>query len=158
MQRWMYPLSLFVLTGSLFAADPFAGTWKLNSAQSKFAPGQGMKEGTQVILEQGDHVMVTTKGVAADGSKVSVNFTVSTSGGEAAKFLEGGPPPGVSVMYAKKKTDAKVVDTTTVKDGKVLETGHTELSGDGKSLRLVTKGTDAQGKPYESVLVADRVK
>jgi hypothetical protein len=32
----LYPLAMFLLAGSLFAADPFAGTWKLNLAESKF--------------------------------------------------------------------------------------------------------------------------
>ena len=32
-------LSLFLLAGSLFAADPFVGTWKLNVAKSKHGGG-----------------------------------------------------------------------------------------------------------------------
>jgi hypothetical protein len=43
-----------------------------------------------------------------------------------------------------------------MKDGKVLETTRGVVSGDGKTMRLTVKGTDAQGKPFESVQVFDK--
>ena len=36
MHKLLYPLTVFLLAGSLFAADPFAGTWNLNLSKSKF--------------------------------------------------------------------------------------------------------------------------
>jgi hypothetical protein len=150
-------MSVFVLAGSLFAAEPFAGTWKGNVAKSKFGgPDKPPKEITMVIQEQGDHVVVTQKGTELNGSPISVKFTVARTGGEAAKFLEGGPPAGISVVYAKKTADARILDTTTMRDGKVIQTSRNVLSADGKTMTMTNKGTDAQGKPFESVMVADR--
>jgi hypothetical protein len=45
MHKRLYPLTVFSLAGSLFAGDPFAGTWKLNAAKSRLgqmgpAPGR----------------------------------------------------------------------------------------------------------------------
>jgi hypothetical protein len=157
MRELWHLLPVLLLAGSLFAADPFDGTWKANVAKSKFAgPQAAPKELTAVVEEQGDRVMVTVKGVAADGSPISVKYSVSKTGGEAATFSEGGPPPGISDVYAKKKADAHSLDATTMKDGKAIETAHSVVSGDGKTFRTITKGVDAQGKPFESVTVWER--
>jgi hypothetical protein len=39
MRKQPYPLMVFLLAGSLFAADssPFVGTWKLDVAKSKYS-------------------------------------------------------------------------------------------------------------------------
>jgi hypothetical protein len=44
-----------------------------------------------------------------------------------------------------------------VRDGKVAATEHDVVSEDGKTMRMTIKGTDAQGKPYETVEVFDRM-
>jgi hypothetical protein len=157
MHKLLYPLTAFLLAGSLFAADPFAGTWKENIAKSKFGgPNQAPKEATVVIEEHGDQAAVSVKGTGADGSPISVKYTVVRTGGEAAKFSEGGPPAGVSVVYAKKKADARSLDTTTTRDGKVIETSHGAVGTDGKTFTITSKGTDPQGKLFETVQIYER--
>jgi hypothetical protein len=156
MHKLVYPFSVLVLAGSLFAADPFAGTWKLNVAKSKFGgPDPSPKELTVVIEDQGERAAVTGKGTASDGSPISNKYTVIKTGGEA-NYSEGAPPPGVSVVFPKRKADTNTAVSTTMKDGKVLETTRGVVSGDGKTMRLTVKGTDAQGKPFESVQVFDK--
>ena len=49
-----------------FAQNPNMGTWKLNEAKSKFAPGM-MKNTTVTYTAAGDSVKVTTDGTAGDG-------------------------------------------------------------------------------------------
>ena len=157
MHKLWYPLTVCLMAGSLFAADPFAGTWKVDIAKSKYSgPDKPPKEATVVIEEHGDQVAVSVKGTGADGSPISVKYTVVRTGGEAAKFSEGGPPAGVSVVYAKKKADARSLDTTTTRDGKVIETGHGAVSADGKTFTITSKGTDPQGKAFETVQVYER--
>jgi hypothetical protein len=41
-------------------------------------------------------------------------------------------------------------------DGKVIQTHRGVVSADGKSFRLIEKGTDPQGKKYGSVQVWDK--
>src|SRR5260370_29859469 len=51
-----------------FAADGFLGTWKLNEAKSKLAPGTA-KNSTVVYSTMGDNMMVTIDGTdAAEGT------------------------------------------------------------------------------------------
>jgi hypothetical protein len=155
MCKTFYPLSLFLLAGSLFAANPYAGSWKLNIAKSKFAgPDPAPKELTLVVEEAGDQVTVTGKGTAADGSPISWKYTTPGTGGPV-QFLEGATP-GVSTVFAKRKADSGIADSTDTKDGKVIQTAHSVVSADGKSFRGTIKGTDPQGNKFESVTVWDK--
>lgn len=149
MCKTFYSLSLFLLAGSLFAADPFIGTWKLDIAKSKLDPAP--KEETAVIEVAGDQATVTFRGTAADGSPISMKYTAPETGGPA-QFLEGGSSV-YSVVFAKRKADSRIADSTTTKDGKVVSTSHNVVSADGKSFRAIDTSTDPQGKKSESVAV-----
>lgn len=154
MHQPLYPLTIFLLAASLFAADssPFVGTWKLNLAKSKLAgPNPAPKE----LTFFGEVTSTANiKGTASNGSPISIKYTVPQTGGPV-QFLEGGTP-GVSAVLAKRKADSRVADWTDTKDGKVIATEHTVVSADGKSFRNTMKGTDPQGKKFERVEVWDR--
>jgi len=155
-------------SGSLFAAStarkwagshPFVGTWKLNVAKSKpTGPPPTPKELTLIVEEVGDQSTVTIKGTNVDGSTISLKETFPSAGGGPVQFLEGGPPPGTSFSSTAEpfKAGSGTVDFTDTMDGKVIATHHGVVSADGKSFRLIEKGTDPQGKKYESVQVWDR--
>jgi hypothetical protein len=157
MNKLLYPLTVFLLAGSLFgAAGPFAGTWRLNVAKSTFGgTNKPPKEETMVLQEQGDNFVQIIKGIGADGSPISSKMTVSKTGGED-KYSEGGPPAGTSRVLSKRKADARTLDSTTMQDGKVIQTLHAVISDDGKSMRVNIKRTDAQGKSSEGVILYDR--
>ena len=140
------------LVGSLLAADPFVGTFKLNLAKSKW-PSSPPKEFTAVLAYQGDDYLVTGTGTDAAGKPIAVKYTFPKKGGPVA-YTEGGPPSGTSATV--KKTDDYTLDSTTTRDGKVIQTAHTVVSKDGKTLTHTVKGTDAQGNPFEHVEVYDR--
>src|SRR4030095_11278705 len=56
----------FMAAGACFAANPHMGTWKLNEAKSKLAPGMG-KNSTVTYTEEKDKLKVTVEGVDKDG-------------------------------------------------------------------------------------------
>src|SRR5271165_5608867 len=59
-------IALFAVVGSsaLYAqTNPLLGTWKLNTAKSKFDPGPGPKSLTRTVVAQGDGVKYTFDGV-----------------------------------------------------------------------------------------------
>ena len=140
------------LVGSLWAADPFVGTFKLNLAKSKW-PSSPPKELTVVVASQGDDYLVTGTGTDADGKPTAVKYTFPKKGGPIA-YTEGGPPSGTSATV--KKIDDYTADSTTTQDGKVITTSHYAVSKDGKTSTLTVKGTDAQGNPVDRVEVFDR--
>src|SRR5437879_13583093 len=61
-------LALCVVAGAMcFASDVNMGTWKLNEAKSKFAPG-APKNTTVVYEAAGDNVKVTIDGTDKNGT------------------------------------------------------------------------------------------
>jgi hypothetical protein len=158
MHKMLYPLTVFLLAGSLFAADPFAGTWMLNIANSRFdGPlGPAPKEGTLVRQEQGDQWIDTTKIVPAGGSPFSFKLTVARTGGEVKllEVLEGGLPPGSGILAKRKANSRSAYFKITL--GKVTATEHDVVSKDGRTLTLTYEGTDDQGKHWDRVEVFDR--
>ena len=55
-----------------------------------------------------------------------------------------------------KKIDEHTSDTTVIRDGKVVQVMHGSLSPDGKTITLVGKGTDAQGRALEYLEIQER--
>jgi hypothetical protein len=64
-----------------FAADLNMGTWKLNEAKSKLAPG-GAKNTTVVYEAVGDMVKITVDGVDAAGKPVHHEWTGKYDGND----------------------------------------------------------------------------
>src|SRR5262249_61889279 len=57
-----------------YAADAFIGTWKLNEAKSKLAPGMP-KNNTVVYEAAGDNMKITVVGVDSDGKPTHIEWT-----------------------------------------------------------------------------------
>ncbi len=135
-----------------FASDSSmgTGTWKLNEAKSKFSPGMA-KNTTVVYAPAGDMMKVTVDGVDKDGKATHNEWT--------GKF-DGKPYPvvGDSNFDARSYTqvDARTLDLSVMKGGKVMGTGRIVLAADGKSRTVTLKGTDASGKQVEATAVYDK--
>jgi hypothetical protein len=147
MRKPMYLLALLGLAVTLFGADPFSGTWKLNIAKSKFPAGRNPapKEITAVIREQVDETEVTVKGTAVDGSPIAAHYTVPPKRKGALKSAEDSAGSTVT----SRRIDDRTIDSATTRDGKQIQTSHSVVSRDGKTLRMTIRGFDSQGKPVE---------
>ena len=64
----------FVAAAVCFASDVNMGTWKLNEAKSKFAPG-ATKNQKVVYDAAGDQVKVALDGMTADGKSLHIEWT-----------------------------------------------------------------------------------
>src|SRR5215475_6539651 len=134
-------LALSFLAGALcFADNPEMGTWKLNEAKSKFAPG-ATKNHTVVYEAAGDSVKITGDGTDKDGNPTHNEWTGKFDGKD---YPVTGDPN--SDMRSYKKVDDRTLAMMVKKDGKVTATGRVVVSADGKSRTVTTSGTDAQGK------------
>ena len=133
-----------------FADDPQMGTWKLNEAKSKFAPGVP-KFHTVVYEATGDNVKCTVDGTDKDGNATHNEWTGKFDGKD---YPVTGDP--TSDMRSYKKIADRVLKLTVKKDGKVTVTGRIVVSADGKS-RIVTTGeAGAQGKSSKNRTVYDK--
>jgi hypothetical protein len=140
----------FIAAGACFAANPHMGTWKLNEEKSKLAPGMG-KNTTVVYAEQKDKMKVTVDGVDKDG-KPTHSVWVGQADGKAYKSK--GNLPWDAAAY--KVVNDRTYDLTAMKDGKVLWTGKSTVSADGKSRTVTFNGTDADGKKVKGKAVYDK--
>lgn len=133
-----------------FAANPHLGTWKLNEAKSKFAPGMG-RNTTVTYTEQKDKIKVTVDGVDKDG-KPTHGVWVGKFDGTA--YPAKGNLPYNSVSY--KVVNDRTNDITAMKDGKVIWSGKIAVAADGKSRTATINGTDEKGKKFTNKAVYDK--
>ncbi len=156
MRKAMAFVAVFGLVGSLWAADPSVGTWKLNVAKSKFSQGQKVtpKEGTIVVQELATgEFELTLARTMTDGSKTSNKMTWPQQGG-TLQSQGGAIPEGTSVTVTMIEPGEWY--TTYLQKGKQVQLIHSVISKDGKTMHLTTKGMDAQGKPTEASSVWDK--
>ena len=142
--------ALFASVVLCFAADVNMGTWKLNEAKSKISPGTA-KNITVVYAAAGDSVKITVDGVDAAGKPTHNEWTGKFDSKDYA--VKGDP---ASDMRSYTRVDARTLDLTVKKGGKVTVTGRVAVSADGKSRTLTINGTDAKGKKYSSTAVYDK--
>jgi hypothetical protein len=136
--------------GVCLAADVFLGTWKLNEAKSKIAPGAPKL--TKVVYDAvGDSVKVTTDGTDAEGNPTHSEWTGKFDGKD---YAVTGDPNTDARSY--KKVNIHTLFLTNKKDDKVTTTASIVVSADGKTRTATLNGTDSKGKKFISVAVYDK--
>lgn len=139
----------FVLLAALattpaFAQDnPALGTWKLNTAKSKFTGAPAPKELTRTLTADGDGVKYTFAGTAADGSTLAYSFTAKFDGKDYP--VEGKAPGGFDHISIKKVNDHTYAVSQKRAD-KAVGSGKAVVSKDGKTTTVTLKYTNTDGK------------
>ena len=140
----------FVGVAAALAADANVGTWKLNSAKSKFTPG-APKNDTVIVEVAGDNMKIAVDGTDGDGKPAHNMWTGKFDGKD---YPVTGDP--ASDMRSYTKVNERALTLTQKKGGKVTATGRIVLSADGKSRTVTITGTDPQGKKIASTAVYDK--
>src|SRR5215813_4096382 len=131
--------------------DPIIGTWKLNLANSKYSPGPPPKSQMLTYEAVGQGVKVTVKGADAEGKPIDFQYTANYDGKDYP--VTGAPDRDTT---ARKRIDAHTMETTHKKAGKVVATGTSVISKDGKTITLTEKGVNAKGEKYSNTVVYDK--
>jgi hypothetical protein len=131
-------------------ANPHMGTWKLNEAKSKIAPGMG-KNITVVYAEMKDKMKVTVDGVDKDGKPTHAVW-MGAADGKAYKTK--GNLAWDAAAY--KVVNDHTYEITTMKGGKMFTHGKSTVSKDGKTRTVATEGTNADGKKFKTKAVFDK--
>jgi hypothetical protein len=153
MRSLLILLSALGLAGVLYAAGSFSGTWKLDSAKSKYESGSAPKEVTITVQEGNGMTDVTVMGTDGSGKPMATHMTHPTSGGPV-KFPEGGPTDGSTESV--KQVNANTRHITVMQGGKTVTTEEITLSADGRTMRIVAKGTTPNGKSFTDVEVFEK--
>ena len=143
-------LILLAFASVSIAADPFVGTWKLNSARSKYKTGAPPKEQTVTFAETGSDLDVMVKGTSSDGKPISMHFTLPSATGPG-KVIDS-PYEAVSA----KVSGPNARDTIFSKSGKAVYTAKAKRSADGKTMTVGVKGTNPLGQVVNGTNVYEK--
>jgi hypothetical protein len=148
-----------LLSGSVLAseADVFAGTWKLDAAQSKADMGKIPKSETRTygVIEDGVLTLVVD-GIGADGVAYAYGATGDITGHE---YPVVGRDVGARILgdaISWKKIDDRTVEMDIKKKGEIINATRHSVSADGKTLTVSENGIDPDGKPIQAVSVYHR--
>jgi len=129
---------------------PFLGTWKLNEAMSKLAPGTP-KNDTVVYETEGIDMKVTIDGRDGAGNPTHNEWTGQFDGKDYP--VKGDP---TSDLRSYKRVGIHELDFAMKNGAKVTSTGKIVVSDDGKSRTVTARVTDAHGKKWLSTAVYDK--
>ena len=131
------------------ADEGMMGTWKLNEAKSKIAPG-APKNHTVTYSAAGDQIKVTVDGTDGEGKPLHSEWTGKFDGKDY-------PVTGDSTADTRSyKKEGKDLELTNKKAGKVTVTGKIVVSADGKTRTVTINLTDAKGEKVTSTAVYDK--
>jgi len=132
------------------AADPQAGTWKLNESKSKIAPGT--LRNTQVVYSSMfGQVKVKSDGLDANGKPLHFEWSGKVDGKD---YPVTGDPNSDTRSYTK--VNDRTLTTVNKKNGKVRVIGQIVISPDGKRRTITVSGTTPKGKNFTNVAVYDK--
>jgi hypothetical protein len=146
-------LAMLASVALLAQNNPFVGTWKLNTAKSKYSPGPAPQSQTRTVEAQGDGIKVNNEGTAADGSRIAYSYTTNFDGKDGP--YTGTRPNGADTI-ALKRINSNTIDSTSKKGGKALVKTRNVISKDGKIMTITVKGVNASGQALNNVLVWDK--
>src|SRR5215831_7929859 len=145
-------VALAVLASVAFAqTDPAVGTWKLNTAKSKYDPGPMPKGNTITITAASNGIHVVAKGEDAAGKPTGIDYTATFDGKDAA--VKGAPAYDAVSL---KRIDANTTEQIRKKEGKTVQTVTRKISADGKTMTVTTRGKDENGRAINNVAVYDK--
>jgi len=157
MRKAMLFLAVFAFTGSLWAADPIIGTWKLIVDKSKGSQPttDPVKEQMEVYrqLDSGEIELTLTR-TMVDGTSSVSKLTWPAQGGTVA-FVQS-DPRGRSLVETLIVPGEWYV--TYMRDGKQYLIVHKVVSKDGRTLFQTWKGSAglASGQLVDSTRVYER--
>ena len=155
--RRMFSRAMVVLAISTIAAlgaDNSIGTWKLNSAKSKYTPApMPVKSLTSVREAAPGGVKVANTGERTDGTAINATYTAKYDGSATAVTGTGSPYDSISVKQVNANTLTYEAKQT---NGKYHASGRTVISSDGKTMTTTAKGTDTNGAAMSLTLVYDK--
>jgi hypothetical protein len=145
-----------VLTAALGTVNaqapvPGLGIWKLNIAKSKYSPGPAPKSLTVTFSAAGQGVKAVIDGIAPDGAKIHWEYTAN---------FDGKPYPvtgnGDGDMVVMTRVDSNAIETAYTLKGKPTVVNRRTASADGKTLTVMSTGTNAQGQKVNNLQVFER--
>jgi hypothetical protein len=135
-----------------FGADNSLGNWKLNLEKSTYNPGPPtVKSLTSARQASEQGVNAVSTGELANGDTINSSYTAKYDGKDYP--VTGAPWDTVAI----KQLDANTFTSSSKKTGGTYSaTSRTEISKDGNTMTVASKGTNAEGKTFDNTMVYDK--
>jgi len=143
-----------LMAQAMMQANPFVGTWKLNTAKSKFTGVPMPKSLTRVVVAQDGGAKFSYKGVAADGTPIEYYFVTNYDGKDCP--IVGSGAPGGADAVAVKRIGSNKAEAIFKKGGAEFGKSSSDVSKDGNVSTVRGSGKTADGKDYSTVAVYDK--
>jgi hypothetical protein len=133
--------------------DIRVGTWELNLAKSTFSPGPPPQKQTLTFRPAGPQWTALVQGIDSSGRPINPDMN------NLAITFDGRDHPTANADYdttAWRRLGGNKYEVVRKKAGKVVLTSVNEVSGDGKTMTITTKGVNATGQPVHNVRVYDK--
>ena len=134
------------------ASDPWVGSWKLNSAKSKYSPGPAPQSSRVTIAATPGGIKQTTRTEQLTGQATVAEVTAMFDGKDYP--VTGNPNAD---MQAFTKIDSHSYQIVSKKGGKPTVTSKVVISPDGKTRTTTQTGTDAQGRTVNNTIVYEKM-
>jgi hypothetical protein len=151
MARLLIGLALLAASVAANAADPFDGKWQLNAANSMFDPGPGPKSMVRTQSIKDDTYTVVSEIVEEDGSARTLTYSAKIDGNDHPMT---GSVNADSISF--KRLDARTLEYTQKKAGKVVVNGKHTISEDGTEFEISAKGKDPKGDEFINLFILDK--
>jgi hypothetical protein len=150
-----------ILAAFLYAgADPFVGTWKLDSDRSKFSStGTSFMFATIQVESAGSGLKSTAS--AADGEGLASDFTFNSPlDGTPSKVIAATSIRGSSAVdtVSLKRIDDHTITATGSKNGRLVFSDKRVVSTDGMTMTITRNGITPEGRKYQSTIVLVRFR
>jgi len=140
---------------NVFAADAFVGTWVLNASKSKLPGGVMPDSVMMVVTDAGGGKYSTVSDTKMSGITSHSEITFALDGKEYTPVTTPAQPGMPPVTQASQRVSDSSYTTSVKVGGELIATTLSEVSSDGKSLTMTTKG-EGQYAAVSSVMVFDR--
>jgi len=140
---------------AIFAADMFAGIWKMNIAKST---GGIATTNTTQILSVGNGIRLVGDSVNSAGIKSHLEFTAQFDSKDYPfnQMLDGKLITDGNDKISAKKIDDYTVEVTRKRHDDVLAVIKMVVSKDAKTMTSTVTGTDPQGDPFSSTTIFEK--
>ena len=152
MRKAMLLMVALGLTGSLWATDPFVGTWKLNVARSTVTDPSAMPKSETskwAAIDKGFKSILD--GIDAEGKAYHMEVALILDGTNYP--INGNPNMD---MRSAKKIDSNTILFVTKKAGKEVRKWRFTFSKDSKTMTMIGKGITPKGQAYSGSFVYDK--
>ncbi len=145
---------LAALAAVAVAADPWAGTWKLNPAKSK-APGGRLPHpsSTNIIEIEGDTLRMVVHQTDTAGNPQHMEYTAAFDGKEYP--VKVSPPAPKPYTISFRRINPRTREYVLTMAGMTIK-GQDVLSEDGKSFSRIIAARDAEGNDASVIQVFEK--